>query len=210
VEKGVDAMRVGEAQPRKLTVTEIGRGFDARLIAATGVMIAVVFVLTRFAQISIGVSGYLHFGDIAIYVAAFLFGPLVAFVAGATGTALADINSGYNAWAPGTFVIHGLQALAAGLIGWRGGLRRMTMAVTVGGIIVVVGYFLYQLVMIPAGVLEEGEGESAFATALSAVGLNFLQVTWAAVIAIPLVLAVRQAYPPIKRWGAGPSWVEEE
>jgi hypothetical protein len=29
-------------------------------------------------------------------------------------------------------------------------------------------------------------------------------------VAIPLVLAVRQAYPPIRRWGAGPSWMEEE
>jgi uncharacterized membrane protein len=198
------------AGARKPTVGELGRGFDARLIAAAGVMIAVVFVMTRSVQITIGPGGYVHFGDIAIYVASFLLGPIVGLIAAAAGTSLADVSSGYGSFAPGTFVIHGLEGLAAGLIAWRGGLRRMIIAVIVGGAIVVVGYFLYQLIFIPAGVLDADEGKSAFATALAAVWPNTFQVGFAAIIAIPLVLAIRQAYPPIKRWGAGPSWVEEE
>lgn len=202
-----DARRADER--RKLTVGELGRGFDARLIAATGVMIAVVFVMTRTVQISIGPGGYVHFGDIAIYVAAFVFGPVVALIAGAVGTSLADISSGYGSFAPGTFVIHGTQAFLAGLIAWRAGLHRMVIGVIVGGATVVIGYFLYQLIFIPAGVLDADEGKSALATALAAVWPNTFQVLFAAIIAIPLVLAIRQAYPPIKRWGAGPSWVEE-
>jgi energy-coupling factor transport system substrate-specific component len=200
----------GARQQRNVSLADIGRGFDARLVAAAGVMIGVTYVMTRVVQISIGASGYLHFGDVAIYVAGFLFGPLVALIAGASGTALADVSSGYGAWAPGTFVIHGLQALVAGFIGFRGGWRRMLTAVNVGGLILVIGYFLYQLVMIPAGVVDGEEGKSAFAVALSAVGLNALQAIWGGAIAIPLVLAIRKAYPPIDRWGAGPSWVEEE
>jgi uncharacterized membrane protein len=46
------------------------------IIALAGVMIAVVFVATRFIQVPIP-SGYIHLGDIAIYTGAFLFGPIV-------------------------------------------------------------------------------------------------------------------------------------
>jgi uncharacterized membrane protein len=98
----------------------------------------------------------------------------------------------------------------AGLIGWRAGLPRLVLAVVVGGAIVVIGYFLYMLILIPAGVLDADEGSGAFATALAYVWPNTFQVLIAAIIAIPLVLAIRKAYPPIQRWGAGPSWVEED
>lgn len=198
-----------DGAPRRVTAAELGRGFDARMIAATGVMIAVVFVMTRFITFTIGPGGYLHLGDIAIYVAAFLFGPLVALIAGAVGTSLADLHLGYGAWAPGTFVIHGLQALVAGLIAWRRGLTPMVIAGVVGGAIVVVGYFLYQWAMVSAGSLDPDEGETAFATAANYLTANMFQVGVGIAVAIPLVLAVRQAYPPIRRWGAGPSWVEE-
>ena len=64
---------------RNVSVSDIG-GVDIRLIAAAAVMIAVVFVMTRVVQITIGPGGYIHFGDIALYVASFLFGPLVGAV----------------------------------------------------------------------------------------------------------------------------------
>lgn len=206
-------MSIGRASgepARRLTPAEIGRGFDARMIAATGVMIGVIFVMTRYITFTIGPGGYLHLGDIGIYVAAFLFGPLVAFIAGASGTALADLSFGYGAWAPGTFVIHGLQAFVAGVIAWRRGMTPMVIAGIVGGAIVVVGYFVYQWAMVSAGSLDADEGETAFATAANYLTANMFQVFVGIAVAIPLVIAVRQAYPPIRRWGAGPSWMEEE
>ena len=209
--EGVERMsirRAGQVSP-DTTTGEIGQGFDARLIAMTGVMIAVVFVLTRFITFTIGPGGYLHLGDIAVFASAFLFGPLVGFIAGGVGTALADLNLGYNAWAPGTFIIHGLQGFAAGWIAWRRGLTPMIIGAIVGGAILVIGYFLYQWAMVSAGSLDPDEGETAFATAANYLTANLFQGFVGAVVAIPLVLAVRQAYPPIRRWGAGPSWVEE-
>ncbi len=197
---------------RDASAPGVGRNVDARIVAVTGVMLAVVFVMTRSVTFSIGPAGYVHVGDVAIYVAAFLFGPIVALIAGGAGTALADLSLGYGQWAPGSLFVHGLQGFVAGYIGWRSGLPKMIMAVIVGGAIVVIGYFLYMLIFIPAGVLPvEGDdvGRSAFAIALASVWPNTFQVLLAAVIAIPLVLAVRQAYPPILRWGAGPTWVEE-
>ena len=208
----IDKSRSGKNNtPKNVSVSDIG-GVDVRLIAAAAVMIAVVFVMTRVVQITIGPGGYIHFGDIALYVASFLFGPIVGAVAGGTGTALADLSSGFGAWAPGTFIIHGLQAFVAGLIAWRGGLARTIVAVIVGGAIVVVGYFLYQWILISAGSFDSfqaDEGKSAFATAAAAVWPNTFQVLIAAIVAVPLIIAIRQAYPPVRRWGAGPSWVEE-
>jgi energy-coupling factor transport system substrate-specific component len=175
----------------------LSRGVDARVVAAAGVMLAVVFVMTRSVTFNIGPGGYIHTGDIAIYVAAFLFGPLVGLVSGAAGTSLADVSLGYGNWAPASY------------IGWRGGLPRLILAVIVGGAIVVVGYFLYMLVFIPLDVLEGEEGKTAIAVAWAAVWPNTFQVALAAVVAVPLVYAVQRAYPPILRWGAGPTWVDE-
>ena len=194
---------------QKATTAGISRGMDARVIAVAGVMLAVVFVMTRSVTFSIGPAGYVHVGDVGIYVAAFLFGPIVALIAGGAGTALADLSLGYGQWAPGTLVVHGLQAFVAGYIGWRAGLPRMVTALVVGGAIVVIGYFLYMLIFIPVGVLDGEEGKSAFAVSAASIWPNTFQVLLAAVIALPLVLAIKRAYPPITRWGAGPTWEEE-
>lgn len=204
-------MATGNPAGRQVSLKDlgIGRGFNARMIAVTGVMLAVTFVMTRSITISIGPGGFVHMGDIAIFVTAILFGPVVALVAGGLGTALADVSLGYGAWAPGTLVIHGLQGFAAGLIAWRADLRRMIIAAIVGGAILVVGYFLYMLIFIPVGLLDGEAGKTAFAVAIAAVWPNTFQVAFGAVIGIPVALAVRSAYPPIQRWGGDPGWTEE-
>ena len=204
-------MAAGQTTGRQVSLKELGLGggFNARMIAITGVMLAVTFVMTRSITFSIGPGGFVHMGDIAIFATAILFGPVVALIAGGLGTALADLSLGFGAWAPGTLVIHGLQGFAAGLIAWRGHMRRMVIAAIVGGIILVVGYFLYMLIFIPAGLLDGEEGKTAFAVALAAVWPNTFQVGFGAIIGIPVALAVRAAYPPIQRWGGDPGWVEE-
>ena len=46
----------GNDGPRNVSASDIG-GFDVRLIAAAAVMSAVVFVMTRVVQITIGPGG---------------------------------------------------------------------------------------------------------------------------------------------------------
>ncbi|MDI3341119.1 MAG: ECF transporter S component [Sphaerobacter sp.] len=170
---------------------------SARLVAIIGVMIAVVFVATFSIKIPIP-GGYIHFGDIAIYFAAFVFGPVVGAIAAAVGPTLSDLLA-YPSYAPGTFVIHGLQGLVAGLIGWRAGLPRMILSVLAGGAIIVGGYFVYDLAVVRVGL----------GVAITDAGFNTLQAVTGAVVAIPLVLAVRQAYPPITTWTHRRVWHEE-
>ena len=205
-------MATGQPSGRQVSMKDLGLagGVNARMITITGVMLAVTFVMTRSITFSIGPGGFVHMGDIAIFVTAILFGPVVALISGGLGTALADVSLGYGAWAPGTLVIHGLQGFVAGLIAWRAEIRRMVIAAIAGGIILVVGYFLYMLIFIPVGLLDGEEGKTAFAVALAAVWPNIFQVGFGAVIGLPVALAVRSAYPPIQRWGGDPGWVEEQ
>ncbi len=131
-------------------------GADPRTIALAGVMFALVFVMTYVPKVPIGPGGYVHLGDAAIYATSFLFGPVVGFFAAAFGTTFSDLAAGYGSYAPGTFVIHGLQGLIAAVIAWRRGVPRMVVAAVIGGAIVVGGYFLYQWLVLREGIGPAG------------------------------------------------------
>jgi uncharacterized membrane protein len=91
---------------------------NPRTLALTGVMTAVIFVLTRVIQIPTPAAGYVHLGDAAVLFAGFAFGPFVGAVASGLGTALADLTS-WPQWAPYTLVIHGLMGFVAGYMAQR-------------------------------------------------------------------------------------------
>jgi uncharacterized membrane protein len=168
---------------------------DPRLIAITAVMSAVVFVLTRMIQIPTPARGYIHLGDAAIFFAAFAFGPWVGGIAGALGTALADMTSGFPQWAPFSFLVHGLQGVLVGLIAYtaaRSSARhgpaewyRLLLAVGAGSLVVVGGYFI-------AGIILMG-----VATAATEIPANIIQALSGGIIGVPLYIAVRRAYPPL-------------
>jgi uncharacterized membrane protein len=164
--------------------------FDPRVLAVMAVMTAVVFVLTLVIQIPTPAKGYIHLGDAGVFFSAFAFGPWVGAIVGGLGTALADAAAGYPQWALFSFLIHGTQGLAVGLVCRRWPTTWGLLSSTViGGLIVVVGYLFAGMVL------------SGVAAALAEVPLNIVQVAAGAVVAVPLFLAVRQAYPPITRLG---------
>lgn len=168
---------------------------DPRLVAITAVMSAVVFVLTRMVQIPTPARGYIHLGDAAIFFSSFAFGPWVGGIAGALGTGLADVTSGYPQWAPFSFLVHGLQGVVVGLIthtAVRSADRpsqaewyRLLLAVGAGSLVVVVGYFV-------AGTILMGIG-----TAATEIPANIIQALSGGLVGTPLFVAVRRAYPPL-------------
>src|SRR6056297_4077492 len=86
-------------------------------IATLAILITVTELFTYMVRIPIAPTrGYINFGDVAIFFTAILFGPVTAFITGGVGTALADLLAGYAQWAPFTFLAHGLQGLAIGLV----------------------------------------------------------------------------------------------
>jgi len=177
---------------------------DARTIALTGIMIAVVAAFSIITALLFPVpiaptGGYFSFSDIAVLTVAFLFGPVTGMVAGGVGAALADVSAGYAQFAPITLVAHGLEGLVAGLIVWRGrGASRMTLGWLAGSVPMVLGYYLGETIFL----------QIAPAQALIEAPFNFLQVVVGGLVGTALTIAVRRAYPPVTQLGSPRSWRE--
>jgi uncharacterized membrane protein len=179
---------------------DMGR-FSVTTLALTAVMVAVVAVLTFAVQIPIpATGGYIHFGDAGVYFSAFALGPIIGTIAGGLGCAIADIISGYASWAPLTLFAHGLQGLLAGYFGWKRGIVGMILGWAIGSLVMIAIYFLGEWFIYGLG----------YAGALAEIGPNLIQNAVGGLIGIPLVLAVRAAYPPIDRLGVGSTWQEAE
>ncbi len=168
------------------------------MIALTAVMIALTIVFTLLVRIPTPARGYVNLSDVAITFAALAFGPWVGAVAGGIGTALADVLGGFAPFAPLSLVAHGLEGLVIGLLGHgRRSLARMIVAWAAGGLIMVAVYLV---------------GEGLFLTgwppALAEAPMNAFQALVGGVVGIPLVIAVRRAYPPIERLGRRQAWTE--
>ncbi|MBR0413040.1 MAG: ECF transporter S component [Eubacterium sp.] len=118
-------------------------------IIVTAVFSAMIFVLTAVLHIPVA-SGYVHLGDALLYVCALMLDMTWALVAGALGEGLADVASGFAAYAPATVIIKVLIALCFTLIKKKSGklLSAFSALMTVpAGVITVGGYFLADLVI---------------------------------------------------------------
>ena len=112
-----------------------------RTLILAAMFAALTCVATMIIHIPSPIGGYFNLGDCMVLLSAFVLGPVWGTAAGGIGSALADVICGYFVYAPGTLVIKALMALAAALIFCafaKNGSR-------FGKIIMVVGYFLYEL-----------------------------------------------------------------
>ncbi len=163
---------------------------NIRRIALVTVMAALTCALTMVVQVPIpATGGYIHLGDVAANFAALAFGPWAGFLIAGGGMAIADLMVGGGMYAPGTLVIHGLQGVVVGYLGRGRRQRTMFLAAALGGLVVVVGYFLYEWLALRQGV----------ATAIKEVPANLLQVA-TGLVGVPVYALVARAYPPIVRW----------
>jgi uncharacterized membrane protein len=174
--------------------TQKGIGRSAQ-IAAAALFASLVFVVTyAIPPITIpATSGYFNIGETVIYTAALIFGPLVGVLAGGIGAALADAFLAPQ-FAVGTLIIKGLEGAIVGLLPSR--LHKVitnrsiaaTVAVVAGGFEMVLGYFLYEQVVLGY----------PLAAALVEVPFNLVQMSVGLAVAIPVVHAVRQVVPQLK------------
>ncbi|MDO5560170.1 MAG: TIGR04002 family protein [Oscillospiraceae bacterium] len=111
---------------------------------------AIITVLTAYFHVNIGTnSGYIHFGDSMIYLAASLLPGPYALCAASIGGTMADLLSGSAAWAPATAVIKPLNVVPFLIMlkfrkNSSSKIITPASAVTAGisGIITIAGYFL--------------------------------------------------------------------
>ena len=146
-----------------------------RRLAMSGVMAALVFVMTYLPKVPVPVTGgYVHLGDGMVFLAAMLLGPM-GVAASAVGSALSDLVGGYITYLVPTFLIKGVMALVAWKLYKPGKWLQTAIAFIIAEAVMVAGYFVFEAVLygIPA--------------ALGAVGPNAIQ--GAAGVAVGLLCA---------------------
>lgn len=167
------------------------KGLDVKTVAVIAIMMAICCVFTLLIRIPVAPTrGYITLADLGVYFSAFAFGPWIGAIAGGVGPGLADAIAGYPHWTVPTLLIHGLQGLLAGYLGKGNKVTWMLLGWVVGTIIMIAGY------LVAAGLFY------GWGPAVVELPGNFAQNV-AGLIAIPMVLAIRKAYPPIEQinWG---------
>lgn len=139
-----------------------------RKIVTASMLAALACVATMIIKIPSPLKGYINLGDCVVLLSGWLLSPLYGFLAAGIGSALADIFSGYVAYAPATFVIKGLMAIVA-YFGFKiihkrlGSFSSRIISGTLAEILMILGYFVFEgflygfvpsLVNIPANAVQ--------------------------------------------------------
>ena len=152
-------------------------------VALSAIMAALVAAATYAVQVPVpATNGYINVGDAMIFTSSLVFGPIVGGVAGGLGSSLSDAFGGYWQFVPITLAVKGLEGLAAGLIANGRSTKRDLLAVLIGGLIMVSGYFLAETYLLGYGA----------AAALVELPGNIFQTGAGALIGIPAAIAVRR------------------
>jgi uncharacterized membrane protein len=168
-------------------------------IALAALLIALTTVFTLLIRVPVPVTqGYVNLSSVAITFTGLIFGPWMGLVAGGIGAALADLLGGYAQFALLSLVAHGSGVLVCGWVG-RG-------CESVG--VMVLGWLGGSLVMVACYLVVEGLFLTGWPAAIAEAPSNAFQALVGAIVGIPLVLAVRKAYPPIDRLGQRKMWTE--
>ncbi len=118
-------------------------------IVMASLLAALCCVATMIIKIPSPLKGYLNLGDCVVLLSGWLLSPLYGFLAAGLGSALADVFSGYAAYAPATFVIKGIMALIA-YFGFKflkdkiGILPSRIVSGIAAEIIMISGYFVFE------------------------------------------------------------------
>lgn len=165
-------------------------------LALATIFAALVFIVTsQIPPIPIpATSGYFNVGETVIYIAALLFGSFVGAISGGIGAALADIYLGFSIFAPGTLIIKSVEGALVGYLNLK--IKKFIskttvcaiISVTVGGLEMVAGYFLYEQLVV---------GYPA-ALAFAEVPFNIVQMLIGLIIAVPVMHGVLRVFPQLK------------
>ncbi|GAB6108551.1 ECF transporter S component [Fusibacter bizertensis] len=88
---------------------------NLRALVYTALMTAFVFITTSIIKIPIPfTNGYIHAGDMCIFIAGILLGPFYGGFAAGVGSAMADFLGGYGQWVLPTFIIKTIMGMMIG------------------------------------------------------------------------------------------------
>jgi len=149
-----------------------------RQVAAIGIMGALTTIATMLFVFPIpATSGYFNLGDTIVMITSLTFGPVVGAIAGGLGSGLADLLGGWYNWVIFTTIIKGIEGYVTGTIiksSSQRNLQNVIIAWAVGGVLMVLGYFIVQVFMYGLG------------AAIVEAPFNLVQMLASGVIGIPI------------------------
>ncbi len=142
-----------------------------KLTIISALFAALICVATMVVKIPTPLNGYINLGDCVILVASFTLPCGYGFLAAGIGSCLADILSGYTAYAPATFIIKGLMVLVVFLVTKLLKSGKQNLVKVLSGILaelwMVLGYYIFEgfmygfapsLANIPMNLIQGGAG----------------------------------------------------
>lgn len=88
-----------------------------RGVSLMATFVGLVFLSTSLFYLAIASStGFFNLGEVFIYLAALIGGPIIGAVAGGVGASLADLALGYGVYAPATLVLKAAEGFVAGYL----------------------------------------------------------------------------------------------
>jgi len=153
-----------------------------RRITMVAIMAALIFVITWLVKFPVPGTGgaYLNFGDIIIYMCAYILGGPLTALAAAIGSGFADLAVGSAVYIIPTIIIKGLMGFVAGSINKKQNLGFYVVACITAGAIMTGGYALFEYFAFDA------------AYALTAMPFNLIQWFGSAAISMLFFPAARQ------------------
>ena len=119
-----------------------------KLTIISALFAALICVATMVVKIPTPLNGYINLGDCVILVASFTLPCGYGFLAAGIGSALADVLSGYTAYAPATLVIKGLMVLVVYLVTKLLKNNKPDLAKVLSGVLaelwMVLGYYIFE------------------------------------------------------------------
>jgi uncharacterized membrane protein len=134
VEFGVSVISVKKVKGPALTSKEV---------AVVAVLSAVYAVLIIILKVPSPTGGYTHIGDLAVFVAALLFGYKVGGFVGIIGSIAADFFVGYERWFI-SILAHGLEGIIPGLAKGRSFVIQILSCI-LGGFLMATTYFFINI-----------------------------------------------------------------
>lgn len=133
----------------------MAKSSEVKQLVSVGIVAAfatLAFVGTTVIRIPIpATGGYFNLGDTFVMIAALLYGPFIGGLVGLIGPALSDAI-GFPQFILATAVVKGLEGAVIGAIGGKtrkASAGRPLFALTVGVVILVGGYFVFEAVLYP-------------------------------------------------------------
>lgn len=155
----------------------------------SGLLIALVFVATRFINIRLPISingGLIHLGTAMLIISSVVFGGRKGAAAGAFGMAIFDVLSGWAAWAPFTFIIRGVMGYIIGRLcenkrGYKEVITWGGIGVFIGGAWMIAGYYLTEVILY-----------GSWVSPVTSIPGNAIQIIVGGAIGVPAALVLKK------------------